>query len=622
MNDTGVADFYTQRVEELRVAHRAASARLMLVSDLRLAAFALAAGLAGWAAHWATGMRSAGLFAAALAFVAFIGLVLYSSKLRTRARLLDDLVTLNEQALQRLCRNWSAIKQSAWEPAPPMHPYANDLDVFGPASLAQLLPPVSVAPGRRILRSWMLAPAPTAEVQLRQQSIAELTPRVELRERLAVYGSRISVTSERLSALTHWAEDGETWLVQRPLLVAATVAVPVCIVLLLIAQAIGVASYPYWLIPMAVGAVLSLRFGKSLGGTLSQVAGRANALGAYVEITQSISDELFRAETLTQIQNTLTRGDVAASRGMRLLQRRADCAELRASPLMHFVVQSVTLWDFHVVHLLERWKQQFGAGVREWMSALGTAESLAALATLAHDNPGWVFPDFGETGPALIHATALGHPLLPDDTRVPNDVTVGPPGTLLVITGSNMAGKSTLLRTIGLNMVLAQAGSVVCASGMSCTPLSLYTSMRVQDSLERGVSYFMAELERLKLIVDAADVSQLVPGRTVLYLLDEILHGTNSAERAIAARHVLAHLVASGAIGVVSTHDLDLADSEALAAVARHVHLRETFTRSDKGAAMSFDYRLLAGKARSSNALKLLEMVGLADVKISSPPQA
>ncbi|MGI8510639.1 MAG: MutS-related protein [Gemmatimonadaceae bacterium] len=618
MSDTGVTDFYARRVQELRVAHRAAAARLMRVSNLRLAAFAVAAGLAVWAAHWATDMRAFGLCAATLAFVAFVGLVLYSSKLRTRARLLDDLVTLNDQALQRLHRNWPAIKQSAWEPAPPMHPYANDLDVFGPASLVQLLPPVSAAPGRRVLRSWMLAPAPTAEVLLRQQSVAELTPRVELREKLAVFGSRITVTPDRLSALTQWAEHGETWVVQRPLLVATTVAVPLCIVLLILAQVIGVVSYPYWLIPMAVGAVLTLGFSRSLGGTLSQVAGRASALGAYVEVTHSIADELFRADTLIQIQNTLTRGDVAASRGMRLLQRWADCAELRASPLMHFVVQSVTLWDFHVVHLLERWKQQFGARVHEWMSALGTAESIAALATLAHDNPGWVFPDIAETGPALIGATALGHPLLPDATRVPNDVTVGPPGTLLVVTGSNMAGKSTLLRTIGLNMVLAQAGSVVCASAMRCTPVSLHTSMRVQDSLERGVSYFMAELERLKLIVDAADLSQLVPGRTVLYLLDEILHGTNSAERGIAARHVLAHLVAAGAIGAVSTHDLDLADSEVLAAAARHVHLQETFARTAAGSVMSFDYLLRPGKATSSNALRLLELVGLTAVDIVS----
>ncbi len=617
MNDSGVADFYTRRLSRLHAAHAASSTRLSRVSNLRLAAFGLSAGLSLWAVA-NTEARSVGLLVAALALAVFIGLVLYSSKLRARARLLDDLVVLNEQALHRLRRDWTALTERAWEPAPPFHPYAVDLDVFGPASLARLLPPVSTAPGRGVLRSWMLTPTSTAEVQLRQASVAELTPRVDFRDSLAVHGSRISVTTERLDSLVRWAEDGDGWLLRRPVLVAATVVIPVCTVLLMLAQAFAIVRYPYWLISVAVGAVLTLRFAALLRGTLSQVAGRANALGAYAELTQLISDEPFSADALTDVQRTLTQGDVAASRGMRLLQRLADCAELRASPLMHFVVQSVTLWDFHVVHLLERWKQQFGRCARDWMLALGTAESLAALATLAHDNPCWTFPDVSDSGPALVSATALGHPLLADDVRVPNDVTVGPPGTLLVATGSNMAGKSTLLRTIGLNVVLAQAGSAVCATAMTCTPLSLYTSMRVQDSLERGVSYFMAELERLKLIVDAADSARRAPGRTVLYLLDEILHGTNSAERELAAQHVLSHLVASGAIGAVSTHDLNLADSEVLATAARHVHLQETFNRTDTGPAMSFDYCLRPGKATSSNALKLLEMVGLTDAPLAS----
>ncbi|MFI5239728.1 MAG: DNA mismatch repair protein, partial [Gemmatimonadales bacterium] len=214
-----------------------------------------------------------------------------------------------------------------------------------------------------------------------------------------------------------------------------------------------------------------------------------------------------------------------------------------------------------------------------------------------------------------VSATALGHPLLDAKHRIPIDVTIGPPGTLEYVTGSNMAGKSTLLRAIGLNVVLAQAGSAVCASSMRCPPVALYTSMRVQDSLERGVSYFMAELERLKLIVDAAHAAHAAQDsgrRTLLYLLDEILHGTNSVERAIAARHVLARLARLGAIGAVTSHDLQLADTQELAGVANHVHFRENFLRAPDGTpTMHFDYRLRPGKAESSNALKLLELVGL-----------
>jgi DNA mismatch repair ATPase MutS len=231
---------------------------------------------------------------------------------------------------------------------------------------------------------------------------------------------------------------------------------------------------------------------------------------------------------------------------------------------------------------------------------------------LAHDNPAWRFPELDEHADRLT-AVALGHPLLPAATRVANDVTVGPPGTLLLVTGSNMSGKSTLLRAIGLNVVLAQAGAPVCAERLTMPLVEVRTSIRLADSLERGVSLFMAELERLKEIVDAA--RETARPRPLLYLLDEILHGTNTAERLIAARAVLGHLVRAGAIGAVTTHDLTLAADGALAAASHPVHFTEQVTtgNGDVASAMTFDYRLRPGLATSTNALKLLALVGLAE---------
>jgi DNA mismatch repair ATPase MutS len=243
-------------------------------------------------------------------------------------------------------------------------------------------------------------------------------------------------------------------------------------------------------------------------------------------------------------------------------------------------------------------------------------EALAALAGLAHDNPAWAFPDFAPAATAL-EARGLGHPLLPADGRVVNDVTVGPVGAFLLVTGSNMSGKSTLLRALGVNVALAGAGGPVCAGALRLPPVALWTSMRVQDSLARGVSYFMAELQRLKQIVDAARPGAAggdgdAGGRRVLYLLDEILQGTNTAERQIAARRIVLFLVERGALGAVSTHDLTLADEPAVAAVAHPVHFTETFATTADGPAMSFDYRLRPGIATSTNALRLMELVGLA----------
>jgi DNA mismatch repair ATPase MutS len=210
-----------------------------------------------------------------------------------------------------------------------------------------------------------------------------------------------------------------------------------------------------------------------------------------------------------------------------------------------------------------------------------------------------------DAGPVYA-ARGLGHPLIPDERRVANDVTLGPPGTLLLVTGSNMSGKSTLLRSIGLNAVLAQAGGCVCATSLRLPPSDLQTSIRVQDSLELGLSYFMAALARLKGVVDAAERPR--PGRVLLYLLDEILQGTNSAERGIAVQGVARHLLAAGAIGAMTTHDLNLAAEEPLISAATLVHFTETV---DEDGGMRFDYRLLDGLATSRNALRLMRLIGI-----------
>jgi DNA mismatch repair ATPase MutS len=317
----------------------------------------------------------------------------------------------------------------------------------------------------------------------------------------------------------------------------------------------------------------------------------------------------FAAPRLTDLRSRLATGRGAA-RELARLGGVVRLAEARYSPMGHAVLQILGLWDLHVLAALERWQIDSGAHARDWLAALGDAEALSALATLAYDNPDWTMPEIVD-GSARVEARALGHPLLPASSRVNNDVTVGPPGTFLLVTGSNMSGKSTLLRAIGTNVVLARAGGPVCAESLRLTPVDMWTSIRIDDSLEAGVSLFMAELRRLKRIVDAA--RDPARPRPLLYLLDEILHGTNTAERRVAARRVLTSLIKAEAIGAATTHDLTLADDPALDAAAERVHFTERFERRDGAMAMTFDYRLRPGLATSANALKLLEMIGLGD---------
>ncbi|MGH8639938.1 MAG: MutS-related protein, partial [Burkholderiales bacterium] len=239
---------------------------------------------------------------------------------------------------------------------------------------------------------------------------------------------------------------------------------------------------------------------------------------------------------------------------------------------------------------------------------LGELDALSAFAHVKADNPSWAMARITETGKGF-DAQNLGHPLISDDRRVGNDVAVGPPGTVLLITGSNMSGKSTLLRSIGLNTVLAQAGAPVCATSLDAPPVDLETSIRVQDSLEQGLSYFMAALARLKGVVDRVDrAARAGRGRMVMYLLDEILQGTNTAERALAVRGVTRHLLEAGAIGVMTTHDLAMAAEEPLKTAARLAHFTEIV---DAFGGMTFDYRLRPGLATSRNALRLMQLIGI-----------
>jgi DNA mismatch repair ATPase MutS len=360
-----------------------------------------------------------------------------------------------------------------------------------------------------------------------------------------------------------------------------------------------------WTIPMVIGIVLSFAMAHRTHAAFSRAGVGQQSLGQYAELFEHSTATPFGAPATRALQERLTADGAAAHRCMQQLNRILGYAELRtAAALLHFPIQALTLWDFHVAFALDRWRRRAGGRVRDWLEAIGDLDALAVLAAVRHDNPSWCVPEIGSD--PRFQAVGLGHPLLRDDRRVANDVEVGPPGTLLLITGSNMSGKSTLLRAIGLNAVLAQAGSVACASRLSMPACDLETSIRVQDSLELGLSYFMAALARLKGVVDAAQSHR--PGRVLLYLLDEILQGTNSAERGIAVRAVARRLLDAGAIGAMTTHDLNLAGEEPLSTAARLVHFSETV---DEAGQMRFDYQLREGLATSRNALRLMRLIGI-----------
>lgn len=544
---------------------------------------------------------------------AFAVLVVWHARVEERVAWHDALYSINQIAIARIGRAWDRLPPGDTPPEGiEHHAYALDLDLFGHASLLQWLGPAATAAGADTLRRWLLEPASPADVKARQAAVAELAPAVEWREHLGAHGRLVAgVRRQELDVFLRWAEsDGPFRPPALRRLRAAVLLITSAIWILILLDAAGVISAALWMIPITLGVILSFATVAHVHGEFNRASAGEQAFERYAALFAHVTGGPRSAPLLHDIQSRLGAPGASAPACIRRLVRLQGLAQLRAgAAIFHFVWQALTLWDFHVFFALDAWRRDVGHRVRGWMEAVGDLDALSAFAQIRQDNPDWCFPDVHPAGAGAaseLTATAIAHPLINDDRRVPNDVTVGPPGTLLLITGSNMSGKSTLLRAIGLNAVLAQAGAPVCASALTMPAADIETSIRVQDSLEHGLSYFMAALARLKHVLERARHPR--DGRVLLYLLDEILQGTNSAERAIAVRGVARHLLAAGAIGVMTTHDLDLAAEEPLDKTARLVHFTELL---DEHGGMTFDYRLRPGLATSRNALRLMRLIGM-----------
>jgi DNA mismatch repair ATPase MutS len=337
---------------------------------------------------------------------------------------------------------------------------------------------------------------------------------------------------------------------------------------------------------------------------------RARELGAVARVAELLRQQHFSDPHLTGLQASIASQGRPASRHIHHLERLVAWLESRRNQLFAVFAWALLLPE-QLCFAIEAWRARHGAAAVRWLGAIGEIEALCSLATFAFEHPDYAWPELeAATEPPRLCATALGHPLLPAATRVSNDLALDQTHRLLVVTGSNMSGKSTLLRTVGVNVVLAQAGGPVCATALRLTPLAVGASMRAEDSLEQGVSRFFAEIKRLHDIL-----SLTAQERPVLFLLDEILNGTNSIDRRDGAAAVVGRLLERGAIGLLTTHDLALADlADAPATHGANIHFQDTL----EGDRLVFDYRIRPGVVTRRNALDLMRLVGI-DVP-SKPP--
>jgi hypothetical protein len=554
------------------------------------------------------------LAAMGIALAVFIALLVLHDRMLARERRARQLVDLNRRARARLLRRWADLPDPPPPPAPELAelPLARDLHLFGRGSLFHLLADALTPPGREVLARWLLEPAPPEEVRRRQAAVAELAPELDHRQELIRQSGDLTGRDLGIESFLAWAE-GEPWLARLHWLRWSSFALPAVLGTAIVAAIAGPLPGTVPLLLALGNLVLLHGSGKEREEVFERVAARERRFGVLAGLLAQLARRRFESPLLADLQERLEASGLAAHQELERLHRRVELADSRRSAPLNFILQALLLWDLHLLAALERWQRRAGREVRGWLQVLGEVEALGALAGLRFDEPRWAFPQLDQGPGGALVARGLAHPLVPPATRVANDVTVGPAGTFLLVTGSNMSGKSTLLRALGVNVLLAQAGAPVCAEELVLPPLEVRTSVLIEDSLEDGVSFFMAELLRLQEIVTAAAHGQ-AQGRAVLYLLDEVLRGTNSRERRLCAQSILRRLLASGAIGAVSTHDPSLLEGADLGAAARPFHFRETIRPGEAGEpVMTFDYRLHPGISTGGNAVVLLRLVGLGD---------
>ena len=583
---------YRDRLRQRRAAHESLSAQDARLSYFRLAGFGalLVLAILGW-----RGTLSYWWLAAPA--VVFGWLVQRHDTIIRERDLAARAILFYERGVARIEDRWMGTGEAGERFVDDQHLYANDLDLFGRGSLFELLSIARTRAGEETLARWLSVPATPAEIRSRREAVTELTAALDLREGVALAGSEVRAGVHG-DALAAWAEAPPVLRHEWPRLAAAALSLA------------AVAAAAWWAVsgdsgPFVLVVVLeiafSLPFRARVDKALHAADGPARDLDILAHALLQLEAQQFESAPLRTLRDSLKTRGVAASRSIRRLHRLVEWHDWQHNMIFAFV-GAVLLWGTQIAFAIEHWRRQHGARVAVWLRAVAEFEALSSLSAYRYEHPADPFPEIIDSNAAILDGSDLGHPLIPAARMVRNDVRLAPT-RLLVVSGSNMSGKSTLLRTVGINTVLAFAGAPVRAGALRLTPLVLGATLRIQDSLQEGRSRFFAEITRIRQIADAA------AGPTpVLFLLDELFHGTNSHDRLVGASGVLRSLLDRGAIGLITTHDLALtAIAGELAPRAQNVHFEDRFEDGE----IHFDYRMKPGPVTRSNAIALMRAVGL-----------
>ena len=586
-------DLYSERLSARQSAAAALRRRELTLSFARVGALVLALALAyfnGWLA-----------LGALLAF--FILAIVHDRVIRARKRV-ENSAAFYDRGLARIDGDWQGRGDRGDEFAEDHHPYASDFDLFGLASLFELISLAVTRAGRTRLASWLKQPSMDGpEIRARQAAVLELRDNVELREDLAVGAAEV-VREVEGAKLDAWASMPRVTAAPVERIAATTLPlIAVIIVALTIPSLIRQfqgqpATFPLWpliAVSLAIG-VVSRRFKPRVEPIVIGVERAEPALALLGGILLRLERETFQSPRLVELA-ARTRGAHVEIERLRKLVALLDARRNQ----FFAPIAALLLWTPHLAFAIERWRAKHGPFIVDWIEAVGEFEALTSLASFSFEHPAFAMPSIAEAGP-LFDARDLGHPLIPGDRRVANDLHLDGTLRLLIVSGSNMSGKSTMMRSTGIAAVLAMAGGPVCARSLTMAPMAVGASIRIHDSLQENASRFYAEILRIRQVLEMAQRGPM------LFLLDEMLAGTNSHDRRIGAEAIVRALVARGAVGLVSTHDLALAQiAEELAPKAANVHFEDHI----EDGRVVFDYKMRSGVVTKSNALELMRSVGI-----------
>lgn len=547
-----------------------------------------------------TNYNSTYILIGCILFIAFVLLIIYHNKIKDKLSYSKGIVDINNKYLARINGKWINFDDTGEEYVNKDHRYSFDLDIVGKESLFQLINVTNTWGGRTELADTLLqAKYSEEDILFRQEAIKELGDKLDLCQNIQYIAGKHREKLQNPEKLMEYAKSKETLFSSRKLRnllrFAPIILTPLFFAILIfkiesmyiIAISLIVLNYIIWLLGFP-----------QINNILSSVVSFKYNLETYKNILDLIEKEDFKSKNLRDMKKILFSGKYSSILAIKEIDKITQKINLKNSHLIYFLLNGLMLWDYECVFSLEDWKEKYGHEVKKWIEAIGEIESLMSLSVLLQIYEKITFPTI-DNSKIGIKAVSLGHPLINSEDRVLNDVELY--DNIFIITGSNMSGKTTFLRTLGINLVLAYSGAPVYANKMSCSVLDIFTCMRITDDLKNGISTFYAELLRIKEIIEHAKKNN-----NLIFFIDEIFKGTNSKDRILGAKNVLANLNVIGVIGAITTHDLELCELDRYDRIKNY-----NFSERYRNNKIYFDYKLRAGKSTTTNARYLMKSVGI-----------